>query len=252
MTGSKCSCLVLSGERVKNRKVMAGRNYDWLPSFADLDLVLSILHPADGSPAIASLNYAGCFYLTSGMNSNGVFLELNSGAFAATEYRAERFHNTWLLWTVLRQARDKKQALRLLNTFKSAGNYLIGIADPTGASVFEWAAAAPGAIINEENGLLAISNHFIQPNWQNLPQASQGGNFSSVARRNALMRLAGTLPQPAQIKELQQILSIDIDHGGAKWDGTLFQIIAIPADKHWLIRPKKSGKWINLPAIFSL
>ena len=101
----KCSALALFGEKTRDGGMIFGRNYDWLPSFAGLGLVLTVFHPTDSDLDFAMLNYPGCFYLTSGMNSAGVFVELNSGMFASADIHPEELHNAWSLWHVLTQAK---------------------------------------------------------------------------------------------------------------------------------------------------
>ena len=210
-----------------------GRNYDWLPSFSKLGLVLTVFHPKDSEMSFAMLNYPGCFYLTSGMNSAGVFVELNSGMFASADTHPEELHNAWSLWHVLTQARSADQAVRILNSLPSHSAYIIGIAAPRKSVSFEWERRSSAALSAQDAvGFLAMTNHFVQPEWRNLPSASDGGLLSSVSRLRALRLLAERIPsRSADVEMMKRLISIPVEAGGALWQGTLFQVIAIPERK---------------------
>ena len=101
-TPSQCTTLALYGGKSKDGRTLMGRNYDWMASFDALDTVLAYFQPTDGSLGIAMLNYAGCLYLTMGMNDAGLFAELNSGAYASDENHEGVYHNAWTMWLMMR------------------------------------------------------------------------------------------------------------------------------------------------------
>ena len=241
----KCSALALFGEKTRNGSMIFGRNYDWLPSFAELGLVLTVFHPTDSDMDFAMLNYPGCFYLTSGMNSAGVFIELNSGMFASADIHPEELHNAWSLWHVLTQAKSTDQAVRILNSLPSHSAYIIGIADSGKSVSFEWERRSSAALSSSNAiGILAMTNHFVQPEWRNLPSASEGGLLSSESRLRALRLLAEKIPsRSADVETMKRIISMPVEEGGAMWQGTLFQIIAIPEKKTMLIKCRNQDEW---------
>ncbi len=247
LAASKCSTLALWGQRTTNGNTLYGRNYDWLPSFRKLDLVLTVFHPDDGCNSVAMLNFAGCFYLTSAMNSSGLFVELNSGMFSGNAYYANRYPNAWMLWFVLLNSNDIPDACRMLETFKAAGNYVIGLADSQNAIAYEWSADKNSAIVKGNNGVLATANHFCRKGWTNLPGASQGGCISSISRQQALQRLGGALKAPATVKTLENILAVPTGQGGAKWKGTLFQVIAVPSEIELIVNHSDQPVWQIIP-----
>ena len=241
----KCSALAMFGEKTKDGGMIFGRNYDWLPSFRHLGLVLTVFHPTDSDMDFAMLNYPGCFYLTSGMNSAGVFVELNSGMFASADTHPEEIHNAWSLWHVLTQARSTDQAVRILDSLPSHSAYIIGIADARKSVSYEWEHSKSAALSSPETvGWLAMTNHFVQPGWRNLPSASEGGLLSSESRLRALRLLAEKIPsRSADVETMKRIISVPVDSGGALWKGTLFQVIAIPQKKTMLIKRRNQDKW---------
>lgn len=240
----KCSALALFGDKTRERRVLFGRNYDWLPGFVELGLVLTVFHPADSDLTFAALNYPGCLYLTTGMNSAGVFLELNSGMFASADQDPAALHNAWSLWHVLTHARTADQAVDLLKTLPSHNAYIIGIADPKRSVFYEWSCRDAAALTAPDSvGVLAMTNHFARPGWRNLPEAS-GGPLSSVSRRRALLNLAEAIPpRSADEETMKRIISVPVGSGGAKWQGTLYQVVVTPEKREMLIRRKNWSEW---------
>ena len=240
----KCSALALFGVRTRDGRMIFGRNYDWLPEFAGLGLVLTVFRPADSDLACAVLNYPGCFYLTTGMNSEGLFVELNSGMFASADVRPDVLHNAWSLWHVLTRARNADQAVRILDPLPSHNAYIIGIADPEKSVSFEWGCRTSAALTAPDDvGILAMTNHFVRPGWCNLPEASYG-EYSSVVRRRALLRLAADLPpRSADAETMKRLLSVPVSSGGAMWRGTLYQVVAVPGKKEMQIKCRDRKEW---------
>ena len=243
-SAGQCSALALFGVKTRGGVMLYGRNYDWLPTFAELGLVLTVFHPTDTDLRFAMLNYPGCFYLTTGMNSAGVFVELNSGMFASAETDAKALHNAWSLWHVLTRARSTGEAVKILHTLPARSAYIIGVADPETSVSFEWGCGKSCALTApDETGMLAMTNHFVQPHWHNLPGAS-GGKLSSVSRRRAILRLAEEVPpHSADAETMKRLISVPVDSGGAMWQGTLYQVVAIPAQKEMLIRHRSRPDW---------
>ena len=251
--GARCSSLaVWNSHNTPDGKVLFGRNYDWLPDFEKIldTLVLTVFHPADGANAVAMFNWSGCLYLTTGMNENGLFLELNSGLFADADVKEERIHNTWLLWEFLLNSSDFSALENSFATCRSAASYLIGAADPDRAEVFEWHTRNLCAPAPHEDGLLAAANHFTSPGWINTPLADSCGAASSVNRRANLLKCAKEqLIQNRKIgvPEMTAILDRTVAEGGAKAAGTLFQIIAAPAEQTWYVKLKNQPDWTEIP-----
>ena len=249
--GGRCSTLAVWGGNTPDNAVLIGRNYDWLADFEELldTLVLTVFHPADGANAAAMFNWAGCLYLTTGMNENGLFLELNSGAFADAGVVNGRIHNVWLLWEFLLNSNDFTALREHFATCRSTASYLIGAADPVQAEVFEWHPEHPAAEAPHEAGLLAAANHFTSPGWVNTPLAESCGVASSLNRRNNLLQCAREYfgrGQKIGLSEFSAILGKDAAEGGAKVNGTLFQIIAAPKEQIWYVKLKNQPDWSEI------
>lgn len=241
----QCSCLGIFGKKTTEGQVFCARNYDWLASFAHLEPVLTCFKPNDGSQALEIVNYPGCLYLTTAMNESGLFLVLNSGAYASAETSSDGYHNVWLLWELMQQCRDVDSAVHMLESLKGQGYYVINLADEKKFSIVEWALNSATTITpSDEQAFEVSANHFIQPGWQNLPGAAEGGEESSLARREALRRLASEIPDgTCGLPEIQRIFDVPASQGGAKCSCTLFQVIAAPAQGLLQIRGHNSETW---------
>lgn len=242
----KCSALMLFGDKVKSGRRIYGRNYDWLSSFSKIGLTVTYYHPEGSDIEVASINYPGCFYMTTGMNSTGLFVELNDGSYASTLSNDKCIHNAWMLWNVLLQTRNTQQALDMLQSISPKGNYLIGLSDPDDSAIFEWGVAS-NYVHKPDNaiGILAFANHFLRPDWKNTEDAEWGGIVSSVSRRQALLNLAESVPNgTADEDTMKVIFSVPVEKGGAKWPATLFQVIAIPELREMQIHCCDSEEWI--------
>ncbi|MBE6406836.1 MAG: hypothetical protein E7040_12570 [Lentisphaerae bacterium] len=247
---SRCSSLAVNSSLTENGKTVVGRNYDWLPEFKEIadTLVLTVLHPSDGSNAVATFNWAGCLYMTTGMNSAGLYLGLNSGMFADKNVCPDRIHNVWMLWEMLWNCSDFETVKHCFNTIRSAAGYLIMGASADETECFQW--HTRGAWIpapRSGNGeLLAAANHFATPGWENDPLAEDNTIASSVQRRENLIALAKNYSRISPV-EMMELLSVPYVQGGAKVKGTMFQIVADMAQKNWYIRTCLMNDWACVP-----
>ena len=239
----KCSGLALFGAKSRNGAMFYGRNYDWLPAFAELGLVLTFLQPEGSEMGFAMLNYPGCVYLTTGMNSAGLFVEINSGSAASKEGDKKAIQNTWLLWQILTGAKTVDKAVEMLNALPARSAYIVGLADPEKCASFEWSCRGSYVVtVPDSEGVLAMTNHFVRPGWRNRPRAS-GSRISSVSRRQALLNLAEKVaPGSADEETVKAIISVPTDAGGAMVKRTIFQVVAIPERRELQIR-LRGGDW---------
>jgi hypothetical protein len=247
---SRCSSLAVNGPFTENGNTVIGRNYDWLPEFAEIadTLVLTVLHPADGSNTVASFNWSGCLYMTTGLNSAGVYLGLNSGLFADKNFYPDRIHNVWLLWEMLWNCSDLDTVKLCFNTFRSAAGYIITGASAKKTECFQWHTQGKWLPDSESSGknIIASANHFTAQGWTNDPLAEDNTIASSVQRRKNLLRLAEKYRKISPT-EMMDILSVPYHDGGAKVNGTIFQIITDMEQKDWYIRTCLTNEWSRIP-----
>ena len=242
----RCTQVLFDGSRTKDGQLLLGRNYDWVASFSPLPIVLASFQPTDGSMGISCINYAGCLYMTTGMNSEGVYIGLNSGAYASAECNPAAHHNIWMLWMVLQQSKTAANAVKMIQSMQGAACYVICAADAKEGIVVEWDAKSTVTRTMPEKGFLVATNHFVQPGWKNLPTAEDGGAESSVARYVTMNDFAGKLqPGSCDMETLRNFLQIPCGKGGVRKDGTLFQVLAAPARRELCLCTRHHPQWVT-------
>ena len=132
---------------------------------------------------------------------------------------------------------------RILEVRKN--DYVICVADGKSCASVEWDVNSTVALLPEPGeGSLVMSNHFVQPGWKNLPGAIEGGAESSVSRFNALRKLAdGVQPGSADLETMKGFFSRGIAQGGSRCDGTLFTVLAVPAERKMLVKLRGASSW---------
>ncbi|MBQ9772955.1 MAG: hypothetical protein IJW23_14125 [Lentisphaeria bacterium] len=247
---SRCSTLAANGSLTENGNSVIGRNYDWLPEFEEIadTLVLTVFHPSDGSNAVASFNWTGCLYMTTGLNSAGIYMGLNSGMFADKNACPERIHNVWMLWEMLWNCSDLDTVKRCFNTFRSAAGYLIMGASARETECFQWHTQGMWfpAPRSGNGDLIAAANHFASSEWKNDPLAEDDTIASSVQRRENLLSLAKKYSRITPV-EMMELLSVPYAEGGAKVRGTMFQIVTDVQEKIWYVRTCLMNEWACVP-----
>ena len=226
--GGCCSSLAVRGARTADGNVLFGRNYGWLPDFEEIldTLVLSVFHPCDGANAVAMFNWTGCLYLTAGMNENGLFLELDGGAFAGVREEPGRIHSAWLLWEILLNSGDFAALRESFFSCRPSFACRVGAADPVRAEVFEW-----------------HPDRFCAP-------ADSSGEASGVTGRCDLLKYAREYPAGERqigLPEITAVLDKAAAGGGAKTGGPLFQLVATPAEQVWLVKLRNRTGWTEIP-----
>ena len=106
----------------------------------------------------------------------------------------------------------------------------------------------------DKDGLLAATNHFVDPSWKIPPPANDEQNAWTVKRRQNLLALAETYKGQFDIDKMKQVLDTTIDNGGATQPNeTIYQIIAVPRDLIlWLKAPGKfDWQKIDLSKLFN-
>jgi len=240
-----CSGIVAWGDYTNGGPLVFGRNNDDTEYFREFGAytIVAVFHPTDSSQPTAIINYAGVIYAPSGMNREGVFLELNSGN---VEWI---YPDRPLIFTTLFSFLEDYSTLpKLYPAFLSIkGNAtlsaIVNVADASEAFSYEISAFLEKDDDvkrrgQDRKGLLVSTNHFVDPNWGiALPDDEQ--NELTVTRRNNLLSLAEVYKGSFDEEIMMEVLDTKIDDGGATQQSeTIYQIIAIPEKRLiWLQAP---------------
>ena len=225
-----------------------GRNYDGA-SFAPLckELLLTVFHPADGSLVCATLGYAGEIYCVNGFNEKGLFVELNNGmASAGYTIRFERFAGTTRLLELLLDADSMDYAEAFFQTEKSFASFLIGVADDREARCYEWCAdGMRRGSTDTPEGLMAMTNHYVNREWEYaLPTDDE--SWMSLTRRRNLLHLAEIRKGKINAETMADLMQTPIEAGGPLHPLTLYQMVYEPAGMKLHLRSIGAAPWTEL------
>lgn len=240
---SGCSGIIAWKAYTNNRPLIVGRNYDWFDKYTEFaqNLTLTIFNP-DSGISNAIITFAGVIYATTGMNSAGIFLELNNGlpSGGALSY-SNRVPAIVSLMACLNDYRTLDQVDAFFNTTRTDFAFIINAADKSRGISYEWAPFEHRLQKGETDGLLVATNHFTDPSWGIVLKDNAG--FETVRRRENLLTLGHKNKGKINLKKMQEILDTSMSEGGATWPAkgtirTVYQIIAIPESLHvWLKVP---------------
>lgn len=239
----QCSGLAVWGEYTGFRPLLFGRNNDdaaFLKAFAPY-LTVVVLDPQDGSIPMAIVNYLGVVYAPNGMSAAGVFLELNAGN--AMGLFPDRISIFTTLVSFLQDYRSVDELEPAFKSIKPELSSIVNVVDPgTGAS-YECSPAEARRRGPDKPGVMASSNHFVDPGW-GIPEPDDATNGLTVTRRNNLLALAEAAKGHINVARMKEIMETTIPAGGATdAAGTIYQIIAEPESLTMWLRAPDNYEW---------
>ncbi|MCE1246822.1 MAG: C45 family autoproteolytic acyltransferase/hydrolase [Firmicutes bacterium] len=236
-----CSALAVWNDYTKDGSVVFGRNNDDAPFFKIFGSYVSIavLKPDDGSLPTAIVNYTGAIYAANGMNSKGVFLELNGGPW-------EGFYlNRPSIFVSLMSYLQDLPSIELINEAimaeKANMSSIVTIADGKRAYSVECSCSTARIMDGGHEAIVAAANHFADPAW-GLSQLDDKKGGDTMKRRANLLALGKKFKGQFDAAKMMEVFDTTIENGGATSPyGTIFQIVAVPG---------KYVMWIKAPGTF--
>lgn len=239
-----CSSMDAWGDYTGGGPLVAGRNWDGgvhLNAFNRF-MTVTVYNPAGSSIPVADINYLGFVMFQSAMNKSGIFLDLQNGSLSDPASRSDVPNpNDTLLTFLLNSSTLEQLDIKFLANLPMNG-LVMNAADANRGRVYEW--ATYDLKIRNGNGLIASTNHFIDPSW-GLPYPPDGepGTFSKERLAN-LLSLAESYKGRIDAVAMQEIFGKTIDQGGpTRTEGhTNYHIVAVPAERTiWLKATEYSG-----------
>lgn len=254
---SGCSGIIAWEEYTKNQPLIVGRNYDWFDKYTEFaqSLTLTVFNPDTGIPN-AIITFAGVIYATTGMNAEGIFLELNNGLpSGGTLSYANRVPAIVSLLACLNDYRTMGQLDAFFNTTRTDFAFIINTADRSRGISYEWAPFDHRRRNGDAEGLLVATNHFTDPSWGIVLQDNAG--FETVRRRNNLLALGHKNKGKIDLKKMKEILDTPMSDGGATWPAkgsirTVYQVIAVPESLQFWLKVPGYQDWteVDLKKLF--
>jgi hypothetical protein len=245
------------GEYTGGGPLVVGRNWDIGGPYGEYKRFLSavIYNPANASNAVVDINFVGTISLQTGMNNRGIFLDLQNGQRSDPTEVPDRKLPTYILFDFLLNSSTLQELdMRMLDhaNLPQLG-LIINVATSSEDRVYEW--ATYDVKRRTGNGLIASSNHFIDPSWSNLPEVPSGaeGDYSRERLAN-LLALGKQFKGSINADKMMKIFDTTFPDGGATFpEYTVYQVVAVPADLTiWLKAHDYSG-WerIELKQLFA-
>jgi hypothetical protein len=248
---SGCSGIIAWGAYTKNQPLLVGRNYDWFDKYSEFaeSLTLTVFNPDSGIPN-AIITFAGVIYASTGMNAEGIFLELNNGLpSGGTLSYGNRVPAIVSLLACLNDYSTLDQVNAFFNTTRTDFSFIINVADQSRGISYEWVPFEHRRQSGDTEGLLVATNHFTDPSWGIVLKDNAG--FETYRRRENLLALAHKNKGKIDLPKMQEILDTPMSNGGATWPPkgnirTVYQIIAVPESLQLRLKVPGYQDWTDV------
>jgi len=237
----RCSGIAAWGPYTSGGPLVFGRNNDDAALYKNFArfMVVSVFKPNDLSIPIAIINYAGAIYNPTGMNSEGLFMQINSGPWMG--FSLDRLSIVVTLFSFLQDYSSLSEVDKAFKSTLVNLSSVINVADKNGAYSYECSIYDTRRMDPEQDGLLIGTNHFVGPTW-NIAQIDEKIRpDTSMRRRQNLLNLGGMYKGTFSPHVMMKVLDIPIEQGGVTdAEKTIYQIIAVSA---------QSKLWVKVPGL---
>ncbi len=234
----RCSGIAVWGPYTSGGPLVFGRNNDddiLYRKFGPFTVV-AVFRPSDRSIPAALINYAGVIYNATGINAEGLFIELNSGPWMG--FSLDRISVFTTLFSFLQDYRTLPEIDRAFRSILVNLNSIVNVADRNRAWSYECSLYDSRRRDPEDEGFLAATNHFTGPNWNLTAFNPKIEPDLSQQRYRNLLTLGAKYKGRFNPQVMMQVLDTPIEQGGPTVQGTIYQVIAVPeALKIWLKVP---------------
>jgi hypothetical protein len=248
-----CSGFGVWGPYTTDGSMIFGRNND-----DDLDtygnfgayVVVAVFNPTDSGLPVALINYAGVVYAATAINSAGIFMELNSGNVPG--YYIDRPLLLVTMFSFLENYSTQDEINAAFQAVQADLSSIVNVADPTIAYSFECPLYGVLRRPPDDNGLLAATNHYIDPSWGLPPPTPDSAYAWTSLRRNNLLAFAQANKGSLNVDKVEQVMATPIANGGVLDAGTIYQVVVVPTSLTIWLRTPNHFDWqkIDLSRVF--
>ncbi|MDD4178979.1 MAG: C45 family autoproteolytic acyltransferase/hydrolase [Candidatus Margulisbacteria bacterium] len=262
MGEGSCSGLIVWGDYTKNGAAIAGRNWDLgtkaLAPYQKF-LTVAVFNPTGSGQGVADINYVGQIMWQSALNQSGLFYDLQNGGMSDPNSAKNRLNSNCALMSMMLDSTSFEQADAFFDAVRAQGGLLINVAGPTQGACYEWGTADYRRRVDDEKGMVAAANNFIDPTWhvtRSLPPGAPAG--FTIERCSNLAALAKKNKGRIDVNKMKEFFDATIPQGGPTFypgSGlkTYYTIVAAPKElKLWLnVRDLQDWTEIDLKPLFS-
>jgi hypothetical protein len=235
----RCSGMAAWGPYTKGPLVF-GRNNDDDPLYLDFAnwMVVAVFKPSDGSIPTALINYAGVIYNATGMNAEGLFLELNAGPWLGISLERVSIFTT--LFSYLQEYRNLAELDRAMRSTLADIYAIVTAADPSRGCSYESSLWDTKRRDQDAEGIIAAANAFSLPDWPISRLDPKRDTGANELRKENLLALAAKHKGALTPAAMMKIFDVSIPDGGAAHPGTIYQVVAVP---------EQLTLWLKVPGL---
>lgn len=250
-----CSSMAAWGEYTGGGPLVVGRNWDIGGVYPGYRKYLSVafFQPPERDVAFADVDFVGNIGFQTGMSISGLFLDLQNGMHSDPDIVESRPLPTLKLFELMATTSTMKGMDRF---FMSKANspmiaVIMNVADETEDRVYEWGTGGTKKRLG--SGLMASSNHFVDPTWTGLVEVPKGakGDWSRERLAN-LLALGNARKGKLNAEQMMRVLDTTFEKGGATYpEYTVYQVVAVPAERTLWLKARGYSDWekIDLRAL---
>jgi len=252
-----CSSLSAWSDYTGGGPLIVGRNWDIGPPYGEYKRFMTVVvyKPTGSSNAVADINFVGIISLQTGMNSFGIFLDLQNGQHSDTIIVSDRKLPTYVLCDILLNSTtlEELDAQMLDHGNLPQLGLIINVANSSEDRVYEW--ATYDVKCRTGNGIIASSNHFIDSTWTDLPEVQDSalGDYS-LERLANLLALGEEYKGSIDAAKMKQIFDTEFSAGGPTFsEYTIYQVVAVPAQQTIWVKTLDYSGWekVELGPLFA-
>ena len=251
-----CTGLVVWGDYTGGAPLIFGRSNDDHPFFRHFGgyTVVTVFNLTDGGIPTAIVNYAGAIYAPTAFNRHGIFMEINSGN-SGGGFRLDRTPTVVSMFELLQSCSTMAQVDAAFQNVAVDISSIVNVSDLNGAYSYEISLSAMKRRSAGGEGLLASTNHFLDPSWGIDPPTpdKDAENGWTVARLTNGLNWAYAQKGQADVYAMKDILSKEIAaEKGLCSANTIYQVIAVPQTFTVWLRAPGYFEWqvIDLKGLF--
>ncbi len=244
----RCSGIAVWGPYTKGPAIFGRNNDDHPVYFNFARMVVAVFKPNDGSIPTALIGYPGMIYNATGMNAKGLFLELNAGNEMGFSLNRVSIFTT--LFSYLQEYRNTAELDRAMRSTLANMGVIITVADPTRGYSYEYSLWDVKRRDQDAEGIVVAANAFSHPDWNITPlQPDKEPGYNQIRKGNLLKLAAkykGAITPEVMMKNIMDVKLKDKE-GGATVDGTIYQVVAAPAERTLWIKVPGRVEWTEIP-----
>lgn len=239
-----CSAVFAWRDYSRDGSTVAGRNLDFYSTTEDFinNTFVCIYNPTDGSHCVASVCRLTQLEIHTGMNDQGIFLEANDGSSSGGSIFFP--NRIMFLGSFLFDYSTLEQLDAAVHSSQIDWATLLNVADEMEARSYEWATFDLKRAIPMRDGLLASTNHFVNPEWGLAPLPGDPNN--TTLRRDNLLGLGERYRGKFDARVMMDVLDTDIENGGPSGDFTRLKVVAIPKERKLWVKIPKYQNWTEI------